>query len=161
MGKLSISPTLVLLLSLEVRARYRLGHVASLSTGDGWRYGQTGPMVVVHGHAIAYRQIDPAVIDYCRRQLSAHEAVAGNAHQNPPSPGIPLILYSPVSWLVLRPMLNAGDALDPTVSTLSNPGCATSGFPAAADEPGRWFSSAVTMAPGRREKGLRMGIVND
>lgn len=51
---------------------------------------------------------------------------------------IPLILYSPVSWLfLLLRMLNADDAFDPTVSTLSNPGCAASGVRVPAAEPGR------------------------
>jgi hypothetical protein len=75
---------------------------------------------------------------------------------------IPLILYSPVSWLLLLRMLNAGDALDPTVSTLSNPGCAGSVvLLPEADEPGRWFSSCWRAAagPGRRANGLRIGIV--
>jgi hypothetical protein len=56
---------------------------------------------------------------------------------------IPLILYSPVSWLgLLLRMLNADDALDPTVSTLSNPGCAASAEVVGPEaEPGRELSS--------------------
>jgi hypothetical protein len=38
-------------------------------------------------------------------------------------------------------MLNAEDAFDPTVSTLSKPGCAASTVVPEAAEPGRWFSS--------------------
>ncbi len=75
---------------------------------------------------------------------------------------VPLILYSPVSWLLLPPllrMLNAGEALDPTVSTLSNPGCAASVVVASeAAEPGRWCSSCWRAA-GRRANGLRIGMV--
>jgi hypothetical protein len=55
-------------------------------------------------------------------------------------------------------MLNADDAFDPTVSTLSNPGCAASATVPEAAEPGRWFSSWITAGPGRRANGLRMGI---
>ncbi len=69
---------------------------------------------------------------------------------------VPLILYSPVSWLFLLRTLIADDAFEPTVSTLSNPGCATSVMPLGV--PGRKFSSA-TRAPGRRAKGLRIGMV--
>jgi hypothetical protein len=56
---------------------------------------------------------------------------------------IPLILYSPVSWLgLLLRMLNADDALDPTVSTLSNPGCTASAEAVVdAAEPGWVLSS--------------------
>lgn len=75
---------------------------------------------------------------------------------------VPLILYSPVSWLLLPPllrMLNAGEALDPTVSTLSNPGCAASVVVASeAAEPGRWCSFCWRAA-GRRANGLRIGMV--
>lgn len=91
---------------------------------------------------------------------------------------IPLILYSPVSWLLLPlRMLNADEAPvldDPTVSTRSNPGCATSLLPGVAGlprpepepEPGRRFSSCVCVTVtrgggGRRVKGLRMGILKD
>lgn len=73
---------------------------------------------------------------------------------------IPLILYSPVSWLLLLlRMLNADEALDPTVSTLSNPGCAASAVMFPAAEPGLWFSSWTALGPGRRANGLRIGIV--
>ena len=73
---------------------------------------------------------------------------------------IPLILYSPVSWLgLLLRMLNADDALDPTVSTLSNPGCAASVVVGPAAEPGRELSSCAVAGPGRRANGLRIGIV--
>jgi len=70
---------------------------------------------------------------------------------------VPLILYSPVSWLLLLRMLSADDALEPTVSTLSKPGCAESTSPAAV--PGREFSSGESVAPVRRAKGLRIGIL--
>jgi hypothetical protein len=56
-------------------------------------------------------------------------------------------------------MLKADEAFDPTVSTLSKPGCAASGVRVPAAEPGRWFSSWTAAGPGRRAKGLRMGIV--
>lgn len=64
----------------------------------------------------------------------------------------PLILYSPVSWLLVLRMLRAGDALDPTVSTRSKPryGSCRSGCR---------FSSCAAAVPVRRAKGLRMGIL--
>ena len=54
-------------------------------------------------------------------------------------------------------MLSADEALEPTVSTLSNPGCAESTSPFA--EPGREFSSGESVAPARRAKGLRIGML--
>ncbi len=79
-------------------------------------------------------------------------------------------MYSPVSWLrrlLLLRMLNAGEGLeDPTVSTLSNPGCAASVavvvvvlISAPPAEPGRGWFSSCWRAAGRRVKGLRIGIV--
>lgn len=69
-----------------------------------------------------------------------------------------------MSWLLLLPlrMLNAGEALDPTVSTLSNPGWAASVVVLAFEpaEPGRWFSSCWSGA-GRLVNGLRIGIVRE
>jgi hypothetical protein len=66
-------------------------------------------------------------------------------------------LYSPVSWLLALRILSADEALEPTVSTRSKPGCATSLFEEA--EPGREFSSLGMLSPGRRAKGFRIGIV--
>lgn len=63
----------------------------------------------------------------------------------------PLILYSPVSWLLPLPMLKAEDALEPTVSTRSKPGCWLTSS-------GRWFSSWA-VEPGRRAKGFLMGMM--
>lgn len=65
---------------------------------------------------------------------------------------LPDILYSPVSWLLPLLMLRADDALEPTVSTRSNPGGVFKGASMAMG--GRKFSSA-----GRLAKGLRIGIV--
>ena len=70
---------------------------------------------------------------------------------------IPLILYSPVSWLLLLRTLRAEDALDPTVSTLSKPGCAGSAL--SDDESEAVLSSCGIVRPGRRAKGLRMGML--
>lgn len=66
------------------------------------------------------------------------------------SQDIPLILYSPVSWFLVFRMLRTEVALEPTVSTFSKPGAVS----------GRWFSSWTTMLPGRRAKGLRIGMVD-
>lgn len=87
-------------------------------------------------------------------------AVTENLPRAPRRGNIPLILYSPVSWLflLLPRMLNADDALDPTVSTRSKPGCAASER-TDAEEPGRWGPSWRAAGPGRRAKGLRIGIV--
>lgn len=73
----------------------------------------------------------------------------------------PLILYSPVSWLLLLlRMLRPEDAFDPTVSTRSNPGCATStALPVADWEPSLALSLRLVGTPGRRAKGFRIGIV--
>lgn len=66
----------------------------------------------------------------------------GAAHSGDFEGTVPLILYSPVSWLLLLlRMLNADDAFDPTVSTLSNPGDSTLSFTLPAADPGREFSS--------------------
>lgn len=46
-------------------------------------------------------------------------------------------------------MLRAEEALDPTVSTRSKPG-----------DTGERFSSLMTIAPGRRAKGFRIGILS-
>lgn len=69
----------------------------------------------------------------------------------------PLILYSPLSWLRELRTLRAEEALEPTVSTRSKPGWATSVCEASG--PGRAFSSAGMARPGRRAKGFRIGIV--
>jgi hypothetical protein len=42
-------------------------------------------------------------------------------HKRPSAAHSPLIWYSPVSWLRRRPAMLLDDAIDPTVSTLSNP----------------------------------------
>lgn len=64
----------------------------------------------------------------------------------------PLILYSPVSWLLVLRMLRADEALDPTVSTRSKPRCGSC-------RSGSRFSSCAAAVPVRRAKGLRMGIL--
>jgi hypothetical protein len=70
----------------------------------------------------------------------------------------PLILYSPVSWLLELRMLSAEDSLDdPTVFWRSKPGCA--GSTADPEDPGRTFSSGTIKLPGRRAKGFRMGMM--
>ena len=61
----------------------------------------------------------------------------------------PLILYSPVSWLLALRMLMTDEALDPTVSTRSNPGADCCW--------GSRLSPLVALGP-RRAKRLRMGM---
>lgn len=68
----------------------------------------------------------------------------------------PLILYSPVSWLLALRMLSTDDALEPTVSTRSKPGVVCWLLTCS----GRRFSSWAR-APGFRAKGLRMGMMGD
>lgn len=66
---------------------------------------------------------------------------------------VPLILYSPLSWLFELRTLRAEEALEPTVSTRSNPGGPLVMLV------GCRFSSPTAAAPGRRAKGLRMGML--
>lgn len=67
---------------------------------------------------------------------------------------IPLILYSPLSWLWRLEMLMADEALEPTVSMRSNPGGVRS--PDSIFKGGRKAPSSAC----RRVKGLRMGILS-
>ena len=64
-----------------------------------------------------------------------------------------------MSWLLLLRTLRAEDALDPTVSTLSKPGCAGSAALSDDDESEPMLSSCGIVRPGRRAKGLRMGML--
>lgn len=99
-------------------------------------------------------QVDAAVVDHC--VCVSTIAVAVRSMRGRESV-LPLILYSPLSWLRLLRTLSADEGVDPTVSTRSKPGWAGSVVEVA--EPGRTFSSLGMLRPGRRAKGLRIGIV--
>jgi hypothetical protein len=99
----------------------------------------------------SYRKVDTAVVHDFVREVSNWKPVTGSG------PIAPLILYSPVSWLLLLPTLSAEEALEPTVSTLSKSGA----FIEASVEPGRRFSSCGLEAPARRVNGFRIGILTD
>ena len=91
------------------------------------------------------RKIDAAVIDDYRnqrlamlRRLDLLDNAGGHA---------PLILYSPLSWLLLLRTLSTEEAFEPWVSIRSKPGAS-----------GRRESSVAVTWP-RRVNGLRIGMM--
>lgn len=103
----------------------------------------------------AYGEIDSTVVHDCAESKGQSIALVRDADQTAvlaDGLGLPLILYSPLSWLLVVLTLSEDDALEPTVSCFSKPGW-----------DGAWafgcaFSSCEerVVAPGRRAKGLRM-----
>jgi len=156
MEKCSISPEL-LRVSDDVRDRMRRCHVVSFSVGDGCPQGQRTRSLPSGALRRTHRKIDAAVVDDCTDAPAVSQLVwrrPGRPGRPKGGGGAPLILYSPVSWLLALRMLSAEDALEPTVSTRSKAGSTLT----PSDPSGRRFSSLAT-APGRRAKGLRIGIV--
>lgn len=139
------------LLPVSVDARedkYLRGHCALSSVGEGYVQGlarslnNPGQCDITMVHTGRYTPLSFTTIVSNGRQVNLKGLVTNTTGAIAPAPAewwwvasscrrvwrvlrsghLPLILYSPVSWLLLLRMLRTDEALDPTVSTRSKPG---------------------------------------
>jgi hypothetical protein len=141
----------------EFLDRFLRGHWPFSAGGDGcahqqlvreWRH-RSASSAAAEQQRSTNRKVYTAIVDDCNAETVSTTRSRGLVTDRGGARGhAPLILYSPLSWLLELRMLRADEALEPTVSTRSKVGgllCA-----------GWRFSSLA--ASGRRAKGFRIGM---